>query len=78
MTNAIISDFDGNTKKSDLTYQVKIYSRGNKTHIDGDMAFDMPLKTIVEQFLAHGCTWYKLEKQADGKWARVEDGVVPK
>ena len=65
MTKAIISDFSGNTIKDSLAYTVKIYSHGNKTHLEADMGFDMPLKTLVESFLANGCKWFKLEKQED-------------
>ena len=74
MTKAIISDFSGNTIKDSLAYTVKIYSHGNKTHLEADMGFDMPLKTLVESFLANGCKWFKLEKQEDGKWTRIELG----
>lgn len=77
MTNAVMDDLnEGKVIKSDLSYKVSVYSRGQKVHIDFDCTFD-PIKDMVSLAVQGGCKWYKLVKDDSGKWTREEQGGEP-
>lgn len=74
MTSAVMDDLnEGKVIKSDLSYKVSVYSRGQKVHIDFDCTFD-PIKEMVGLAVQGGCKWYQLVKDSDGKWTREEKG----
>lgn len=80
MTSITMSDTTGKTIKSDISYSVDVYSRGNKVHIKFDTEFNEELKTLIRLAIQNGVNWFKLSKKQDGTWEhlRVEDPMQEK
>jgi hypothetical protein len=74
MAKAIISDTTSKNIKNDLSYLVKIYSRGNKAYFEFDTELIPDLLNLIKLARQNGIEWYKLEK-IDGKWERQEVSV---
>lgn len=72
MTSAIISDTTGKTIKSDLSYTVDVYSRGNKTHIKFDTELNENLLNNIKLAKQNGIEWFKLKKNDEGQWERLK------
>lgn len=72
MASAIISDTTGKTIKTDLSYSVDVYSRGNKAHIKFDTEFNDELKDLIRLAVQNKVDWFQLHKTDDGKWEKLK------
>lgn len=72
MTSATISDTTGKTIKTDLSYSVDVYSRGNKTHIKFDTELNDQLLSLIKLAVQNGVEWFKLSKNDSGQWERLK------
>ena len=72
MTSAIISDTTGKAIKSDQSYSIDVYSRGNKAHIKFDTEFNDELKGLIMLAVQNKVEWFKLSKNDSGEWERLK------
>ncbi len=72
MTSVVLSDTTGKTIKTDLSYSVDVYSRGNKTHIKFDTELNDELLGLIKLAVQNGVDWFKLQKSQDGSWEHLK------
>lgn len=74
--DAIISDISGQTVAKKFAYKVDIFNRDSGTHLEVDGTFEefksTPFDSVIANALQNGKKWYKISKNDQGKWERVE------